>query len=1401
MPSKNLQKNSSLSIQADPSLNEDMQENSELKEEPVSLSSDTSTDGGLFGAKKSVAFSATRGKKKSNNQYSSASIYTAITTGENVTSTDADDSTIENNMSITIDPDEYNSDDYNVQSSKEELTIQSLTGISKYMQDSSINRLRPELIASLDWLPIKNDKGYNTPVNDLIDFRWHLNKVMIDNVHDTMELFKSEDPSGTYTTLKNNYDSAVNEKSKELLSAIFEFMLILDASKLSLDIKDNSEKIESLMSKIYTGKLNPVGFDISDPTLKSMFTNTLRFSEDSYSLFSNTKIISQVIYDLLYACKFHSPLLISTTNFDRVNDTDALLINKNIVPSNKSFRFNPQTVGNAGSFKFDATRYQDYSSFLSSLPFSDVDKLKVITMAISRELSVSSGLGRLKKISSSIIKRYDLDSDVSTVLDNIFGIPVDTILDLPTPSGSLLDYTNVNVAGIDESVLPFETRVITDGSNRTTIPGSIALVDSINKFDNSNFDVSKFTSFAKGFNDSVIDSTNAVENILNLKNKRNDLEPDAIFKNMLSKFLPSFDELKTSQVKNQEQAIIAALFSQSKIDPTLRHMLFRYLLEVRDILDDIRSDSTNPPESELINSAAQASSRKRGRPIRLSSIGSFTTYKSSLTSSSFSKNLNVSKRIANNLFSNMVDPISTTSMKIAMHVKNNASATAQNNSSPILLSRSAVYSTLQSSFRQSSPSGNVFVSIVELCRELEQSLNYVDENSGSFLNNEGLTLINNWDENVLLMLLFELFVISFSNFSNTKFVNIDNQKSNSGLYVNVDYESIQSNYSKIKAIFDDEQDITDLDSQTPDGIYNTVLVSLRQEKSFINKSFSFLQALGLTIKNSSDQLTSFFDASAKNSSARKDLEIINTAQGKRFLSDMTYQQFVLTNIAMSKLLPRENAGTYLPSTKSCTESELKALKAFASTPSLSGRVGDNIRVLSVGLPSELTSALYNPPYTLGSNQEVEIAGSKNIVEVMVYKRDLEFEDLIFKPKKFLFDTSLFLLPDAYDKNDSYKSFSDIVSKCTFTSIPNVKKKDVYLQAFNANEILQTGRYQDLGTDVGSTILSNHVSDNMLKKYYKILFGMEFDEHSFLFHDVWSDLIVDNTTANIIKVLEANDKLKHWVRNGKIPVTTLFKEITIDGIKRQRVLSAGDNAVWRYIQPRTTVSRLIARPISRLSRRKVVTLRSVLRSPSLRKKRSMISAKMIAANTRFATTTFSTMGANPTNNYSKLFRFGKKVGLQKFYKRAYSKNKTIGNRLAFKYLGLRRIKRFRGRLTRTYSVSRHMTPEEINSFRMLCSSCLFTKETLLQRSLSPKLFERVFLLPVDPDDFEIDMEATGESSAGKNFLNQKIFSNLTKDVNMPDGRVIKMLKPRRKNENYSSFNEFFVVVSTPGLQES
>jgi hypothetical protein len=113
----------------------------------------------------------------------------------------------------------------------------------------------------------------------------------------------------------------------------------------------------------------------------------------------------------------------------------------------------------------------------------------------------------------------------------------------------------------------------------------------------------------------------------------------------------------------------------------------------------------------------------------------------------------------------------------------------------------------------------------------------------------------------------------------------------------------------------------------------------------------------------------------------------------------------------------------------------------------------------------------------------------------------------------------------------------------------------------------------------------------------------------------------------------------------------------------------------------------------------------------------------------------------------------------------------------------------------------MKEADLTMFRSLLASRIFNMDSSYIRFLAPKLFDRVFMIPVDPDEFEIDMDATVDENTnpgGKEFIDSDIFSEMSEKVSVNRGGKWveeRRLIPRPPTMNYCSLNQFFVQIST------
>ncbi len=185
--------------------------------------------------------------------------------------------------------------------------------------------------------------------------------------------------------------------------------------------------------------------------------------------------MKQIFWDLFTTSSFFSPTFLSKRRSDRRRDRSSIKINRSIMPPNKRVKFSPHIMGQR-SRPVDFSIFSHYSRFLSSLPSSSIDRVKVLIQFISRELTVSSGMGFLEK--KTLGKRFQTGDNPFL---SVTGKPGFSITSNQGPPGSLSELTVIE-SGDKSRILPFETRQITDRRGRTHLPGSIALVDQIVRF-------------------------------------------------------------------------------------------------------------------------------------------------------------------------------------------------------------------------------------------------------------------------------------------------------------------------------------------------------------------------------------------------------------------------------------------------------------------------------------------------------------------------------------------------------------------------------------------------------------------------------------------------------------------------------------------------------------------------------------------------------------------------------------------------------------------------------------------------------------------------------------------------------------------------------------------------------
>jgi len=991
-----------------------------------------------------------------------------------------------------------------------------------------------------------------------------------------------------------------------------------------------------------------------------------------------------------------------------------------------------------------------------------------------------------------------------------------------------------NVSGTDDrTILPFETRTFVDNRGRRAVPGSIAMVDNVIRYGKM-FNTQPYASFARGFKDVTDDAVDYIEKLLNLEDEEYRLQPQSIFSSAIIGMKNTIDGLTSSYQRNEEQATITAILSLSRTDQELRHMLFRYLLELRDITDELATDeSENLAQTRAIEEQIKAFAAS----ARLSATDRQSAKMKILVLEEISRNLAVDAEKAKELLINSKNPLSHTAMKIARKTYElaeefPAGVVPTSTRDIVKLGREAIYSNLMKAAHSISTSKNAIAIIINIIRTMEESAGELatrNNGDGTYLVEDSfVTRYNGWNEDIFFMMMFEVFVTLFSRHVESKLY-----RTNNVLYVLYDSSKNLELRESIEAVIEaaladstittsilaeEQTDEGESSDALSEGTYSqsaalkdlagegsnsssftdlqTFMTELEQETKFIHQMNASIQAVASSLSIAADQLEGFFDVDSEggNLDLKKRLkDFKNHSLGSKFLQGLSSQQLLLLNAIHQKTKPRQDDASYIPADQAINAQEIASLRALLAEPKMGGRTGDNIRVLPVGIPAGLLATLHNPPYTIGSKDSTELQEHKNVIEINVYKRDLEYEDVIFKPKKYLYDLSLFLLPDAFDDVDvtvgtststNYKvpTLEEAFNAARYRHFYALKNDDDEAsEKRQQNEILDSGLYDFLGSGSAGKLLTNHLVDRLLQLYYGLLFGLEMGEHTFMYDDAWLDIFVDNDAKQLLQLAEANETTSWWVRNGSVPIGNLIVDATIEGETLQKVLTTEDASAW--MKERTFSS------YSQASKFWSDT-----------------------ENSRKYEAGLATQGGKDITHHNHFKGWNKDSRRWVFVNDGGVRSSKVhhGRRGHFHTHKSRRIAssstnsvqrpRYH-RASRTFRIPPLLNSTDLMSFRAVASSALFNSHGRLLKFMAPKLFDRVFMVPVDPDDFEIDVDATSENFDGGELLDKDFFSELTEDVQAEDGRIIKRLKSRRKGENYSSFNDFFVTISTPSVEST
>lgn len=1067
---------------------------------------------------------------------------------------------------------------------------------------------RPEIIAVFNFAPVFDDKmlqltpgsqiGVTSPVGDMLDVQMSARQLRAENILRLMNELQADDKIAPLVKQLEQRLKQVEGEIETETKFLYEMIQKLAAAKLTLSIKLDSQRIRSDMAT-----RDPMTPDV-DP-IRDIFINQLKFTPDGYNSFTNTKILLQLLDDLRNAIGTYSFQLVDATDPRRDADVDPT----SIIKYNDTLLFNIASLESPSmndiSTILTRTGLEKFLNSIQLLSTSD-DRLKLLFAVLSKELRVSAGLS-IPTVRTTITRAFGLDDKQidNKVFDRIIGIAGNSIFDPPTlafptdarfingraqiettqAKNSLMGLLNIRSG--ESRVFPFESTFIRQPTGDTIVPGQKFYIDSIIQGP-TKFDTDPINNFSTVFGTALKSFATVVEGTLDVNViNQNDLGllPNQMMDTFLKAVNVAVGEIQTAALGGEaffldespaasRDTFTPALLHAAADDVVLKELLALYVCEAGTVL--ARQPGAKSPFFSALNYIVQHTIAKPSDSspfaIAAMSIGSTVDNRpQSYTSEagiSDPNNDEISRILTIGRSPRTVDGVNDGGLN-----KISAVITAR------LLAQQATQNRPAGSFEGLANSidevveyrvfdklasigvgdpGFLLKAIVDLINTWDLSARSVIPGSGNYYSTEntGLTKFNGIGLHTIVWMVIEIFTTFFKAFPIATFRGASITSGRNGRIFSIfrDADLINELKQALGQVIPpsgliavrltnlgSSMFLDDASRERGSRIQSIVdrLVAIKNkfiaEDVVIKRMTNALVAIGNGVQATGADLVRFFDQKGPNAAALN--SVLSSSGSNEKLSALDVAQVSLArNALFEQQAASQNEATVSADNTGITDASLSpfiddtavpasvraALFSMLRQPTFVSPAADHLRILSVALPAGFMASLHERlgTFNVGQNFAVFSQQSKiqdDVVKVHVYMQDLLFEDLVFKPQTFVFETGRFIAASDFSSvtaND-VRDFNVLVSEAIKTRALSVDGTAFITEL--GNSIAADASYNGVITsDEKQQMAKNHVISYLLKVYLRLLTGIDLVEDNFYLNDSIADLRVDPETQKIFE---------------------------------------------------------------------------------------------------------------------------------------------------------------------------------------------------------------------------------------------------------------------------------------------
>jgi hypothetical protein len=224
------------------------------------------------------------------------------------------------------------------------------------------------------------------------------------------------------------------------------------------------------------------------------------------------------------------------------------------------------------------------------------------------------------------------------------------------------------------------------------------------------------------------------------------------------------------------------------------------------------------------------------------------------------------------------------------------------------------------------------------------------------------------------------------------------------------------------------------------------------------------------------------------------------------------QQLKLANKALDLLESKiDDSSNVFVDESIMTKDIQNALHSMLKNNTSFGRfLEDDTKILTVGIPNGFSNHLQKNIKLVSAykTDSIDVSKQQDLVQIKVYKQNVQYSKLIFKPKIYDFELSRFCLDSIKNNKSIFElqnretPFQKIVDEMFLTFNYDKHSDIIDNEKGYSKKNMEPGKeldedgYSILGTFQKKYLRRNHIISHLLSWYMKYLIGIDFDESRF-----------------------------------------------------------------------------------------------------------------------------------------------------------------------------------------------------------------------------------------------------------------------------------------------------------------